>query len=241
MNMSLRARRFLALGLLASGLLLVVAHPYVSLAASNQRMLMNVQTGKCLTIAGGRSTENNVTAVQFNCDSDPSRSWSINDVGGVSQIKNVQTGKCLTIAGGRSTENNVTAVQFNCDSDPSRTWNVKQGTIAPPPILVGPQPHPVTPPAGVEVRFDRPTYKHGPERLDWCDSYATRCGKPAADDYCRIMGYERASQYESEHASPTRVIVFGQTCTGPTCAAFKFIVCVARQRGPGHEWPHPQD
>ena len=40
-------------------------------------MLINVQTGKCLTIAGGRSTDNNVTALQYNCDSDPSRTWRI--------------------------------------------------------------------------------------------------------------------------------------------------------------------
>ena len=93
---------------------------------TNQRvMLINAKTGKCLTIAGGRSTDNNVTALQFDCDSDPSRCWRINATGGgVYQISNVQTGKCLTIAGGRSTDNNVTALQFDCDSDPSRTWRI---------------------------------------------------------------------------------------------------------------------
>jgi predicted secreted protein len=88
-------------------------------------MLINAQTGKCLTIAGGRSTDNNVTALQFDCDRDPSRTWRITATGGgVSQISNVQTGKCLTIAGGRSTDNNVTALQFDCDRDPSRTWRI---------------------------------------------------------------------------------------------------------------------
>ncbi len=89
--------------------------------------IRNVQTGKCLTIAGGRSTDNNVTALQFDCDSDPSRTWWINDVtgDGLYQISNVQTGKCLTIAGGRSTGNNVTALQFDCDSDPSPTWSIR--------------------------------------------------------------------------------------------------------------------
>jgi hypothetical protein len=87
-------------------------------------MLINAQTGKCLTIAGGRSTANNVTALQFDCDGDPSRSWNINASDGAYQISNVQTGKCLTIAGGRSTDNNVEALQFNCDSDPSRTWRI---------------------------------------------------------------------------------------------------------------------
>ena len=90
----------------------------------NREKLINVQTGKCLTIAGGVSTDNNVKAVQFTCDSHPSRTWKINNVGGVFQIQNVQTGKCLTIAGGVSTDNNVEAVQFTCDSHPSRTWKM---------------------------------------------------------------------------------------------------------------------
>jgi len=93
---------------------------------TNHRVvLINAQTGKCLTIAGGRSTDNNVEALQFNCDGDPSRSWTITATGGgVYQISNVQTRKCLTIAGGRSTDNNVQALQFDCDSDPSRTWRI---------------------------------------------------------------------------------------------------------------------
>jgi cytolethal distending toxin subunit A len=98
-----------------------------SVAQTNELMLINVKTGKCLTIAGGVSTQNNVEAVQFDCDSDPSRRWTLSNVTGadVYQIKNVQTGKCLTIAGGVSTDNNVTALQFNCDSDPSRRWTLR--------------------------------------------------------------------------------------------------------------------
>jgi cytolethal distending toxin subunit A len=94
---------------------------------ANELMLVNVQTGKCLTIAGGVSTENNVTALQYDCDSHPSRTWRVSDVtgSGVYQIRNVQTNKCLTIAGGVSTENNVTALQYDCDSHPSRTWTIR--------------------------------------------------------------------------------------------------------------------
>jgi cytolethal distending toxin subunit A len=119
-------RRFGLIGLFAAGLLATVPSS-ISLAATNELMLINEQTDKCLTIAGGRSTENNVESVQFDCDSDPSRRWRIIDVtgAGVYQIRNVQTNKCLTIAGGRSTENNVTALQFNCDSDPSRRWTLR--------------------------------------------------------------------------------------------------------------------
>ena len=76
MNILFRSRRSFTASLLVSGLLLAIA-PYVSLAATNQVMLINVQTGKCLTIAGGVSTENNVEALQFNCDGHPSRTWNI--------------------------------------------------------------------------------------------------------------------------------------------------------------------
>jgi cytolethal distending toxin subunit A len=109
--------------LFASGLLLAASFPSVSLAQTSQGKLMNVQTGKCLTIAGGVSTDDNVTALQYDCDTHPSRTWRMNGVGSAFQIQNVQTGKCLTIAGGVSTDDNVTALQYNCDTHPSRTWN----------------------------------------------------------------------------------------------------------------------
>jgi phosphoribosyl-AMP cyclohydrolase len=104
--------------------------PAVAQTIANELMLVNAKTGKCMTIAGGVSTANNVEAVQFDCDSDPSRRWTLKEMNGGSiyQIKNVQTGKCLTIAGGVSTANNVTALQFDCDSDPSRTWRVSDVT-----------------------------------------------------------------------------------------------------------------
>lgn len=95
----------------------------------NEVMLVNARTGKCLTIAGGVSTANNVDAVQFDCDSDPSRRWTLQMIGGNTyRIRNAQTGKCLTIAGGVSTDNNVTALQFECDNDPSRTWKISDVT-----------------------------------------------------------------------------------------------------------------
>ena len=95
--------------------------------SSREAMLVNGNTGKCLTIAGGVSTENNVTALQFTCDNHPSRKWMLDDMfDGTFQIRNVQTNKCLTIAGGVSTENNVTALQFTCDDHPSRRWTLRQ-------------------------------------------------------------------------------------------------------------------
>jgi cytolethal distending toxin subunit A len=96
----------------------------------NEVMLVNGKTGKCLTISGGESTDNNVDTVQFNCDSHPSRRWVLREMGGgnVYQIRNVRTGKCLTIAGGESSANNIHALQFDCDNHPSRTWRITDVT-----------------------------------------------------------------------------------------------------------------
>ncbi|RWA76449.1 MAG: hypothetical protein E5X49_19615 [Mesorhizobium sp.] len=87
--------------------------------------LQSVQTGKCLTIAGGVSTESNVPALQFDCDRDPSRRWKLTATGDGFQAENVQTAKCLTIAGGVSTDDNIPALQFNCDRHPSRFWSIR--------------------------------------------------------------------------------------------------------------------
>jgi cytolethal distending toxin subunit A len=124
MSTFLSFRCLVATNLLAA-VLLTAAPLDASRAADGTRLLINGKTGKCLTIAGGTSPENNLTAVQFDCDGDLSRSWHLNSVGGTLQIQNAKTGKCLTIAGGTSPANNLEAVQFDCDDDPSRTWRLK--------------------------------------------------------------------------------------------------------------------
>lgn len=86
----------------------------------------------------------------------------------------------------------------------------------------------VTGATALEGRFDRPKYKGGPARLDVCDHFAKACGQPAADDFCQMMGYARASKFETEHATPTRVMNFGQECQGAGCAAFKHRVLYER-------------
>jgi cytolethal distending toxin subunit A len=67
---------------LALGLFYAAAPTLADYSSSNVVMLANTQTGKCLTIAGGVSTENNVEALQFTCDSHPSRTWRIIHQGG---------------------------------------------------------------------------------------------------------------------------------------------------------------
>lgn len=127
--------RFKAAGLVASGVAglgFCLAGAPVTQAAPvvNEVMLVNGKTGKCLTIAGGESTANNVDTVQFRCDSHPSRRWVLREMAGgnVYQIRNVRTGKCLTIAGGESSANNVPALQFDCDDHPSRRWRINDVT-----------------------------------------------------------------------------------------------------------------
>jgi cytolethal distending toxin subunit A len=118
-----------AAGVLAVGLFYAAGAVTYAAPVPNEMMFINAKTGKCVTIAGGVSHDNNVPSVQFECDSDPSRRWMLNQMASdIYQIKNVQTGKCLTIAGGESTDNNVPAVQFDCDSHPSRTWRIDDVT-----------------------------------------------------------------------------------------------------------------
>ncbi|MCX5149801.1 RICIN domain-containing protein [Streptomyces sp. NBC_00320] len=133
-----RARRLLTAPtvLLAGSLVLLpdAAVAQATAAASPARIsgtfqLVNAQTGKCATVAGGVSPANNLQLVQFTCDTHPSRRWSITnrDSSGSVQLVNAQTGKCATVAGGVSRENNLPLVQFTCDRHPSRRWFLRTG------------------------------------------------------------------------------------------------------------------
>lgn len=77
--------------------------------------------GLCLTIAGG-SKALNAIAVQYKCDGDVSREWTLaGDPNGIFLLVNAKSGLCLTVAGA-STALNATAVQYYCDDDWSRQW-----------------------------------------------------------------------------------------------------------------------
>jgi hypothetical protein len=87
--------------------------------------ITNLNSGLCLTVAGGNKN-NNDPSVQFTCDTDPSRRWHFVDIGNNEfRLRNVNSNLCLTIAGG-STDLNVVAVQFPCDEDTSRNWRLRQ-------------------------------------------------------------------------------------------------------------------
>jgi hypothetical protein len=57
--------------------------------------IVNANSGLCLTIAGG-DTAQNATAVQYTCDTDPSRRWrAIRGNNGSYQLVNVNSGLAL--------------------------------------------------------------------------------------------------------------------------------------------------
>jgi cytolethal distending toxin subunit A len=118
-----------ASGALIASLFYAAGLTYAS-QVPHQVMLVNAKTGKCVTIAGGTLQDNNIRAVQFDCDSDASRRWGLNLMNGrnIYQIRNVKTGKCLTIEGGTLSNDNLRAVQFDCDNDQSRAWEIADVT-----------------------------------------------------------------------------------------------------------------
>jgi hypothetical protein len=68
-------------------------------------------------------------------------------------------------------------------------------------------------------------------RLDWCLNWATDCGRPAADAWCRSQGYGGGALKFQEarnigSSSPTRVLNTSDICKNPDCDGFSYIVCV---------------
>lgn len=67
----------------------------------------------------------------------------------------------------------------------------------------------------------------GSARLDWCREWASNCGEPAADAFCKQMDYGHALGFTMEEEPPLRTAVISskQLCTGPGCNSFRSIVC----------------
>lgn len=75
-----------------------------------------------------------------------------------------------------------------------------------------------------QVIFKAPMFKG--RRLDWCRGFATDCGKPAADAYCEMKGYDEAAEFVmAADIGKTRIISTGQKCNDSTCDGFKSIIC----------------
>ncbi|WP_344866878.1 RICIN domain-containing protein [Planomonospora alba] len=97
----------------------------LSSAEIDKVMLRNNQTGKCLTIAEGARAADNLDIVQYTCDDDPARRWTLRQTSPyVYQIENMRTGKCLTVADGARPVNNLRAVQYTCDDNAAHRWRL---------------------------------------------------------------------------------------------------------------------
>jgi hypothetical protein len=74
------------------------------------------------------------------------------------------------------------------------------------------------------VTYNKP--KAGGRRLDWCLTWATDCGKAAADFFCEKKGHDEAKAFKiAEDIGKTRILKTGQKCSEPGCDGFKFITC----------------
>ena len=66
----------------------------------------------------------------------------------------------------------------------------------------------------------------GNRRLDWCLTWATDCGKPAANFYCKTQGHDKAVSFKiASDIGKTRLLKTGEKCTQPDCDGFKYIDC----------------
>ncbi len=75
------------------------------------------------------------------------------------------------------------------------------------------------------VMIDKPRFDN--LRLDWCREWSQKCGKAAADEFCRRQGFVDATSFAkaSNVGELTRVIGTGQICNQPSCASFATISC----------------
>jgi hypothetical protein len=86
--------------------------------------------------------------------------------------------------------------------------------------------------AANEQNFTQPRWIE--DRLDWCLTWGTDCGKPAADNFCKHRRFSGASAFAADPGvGHTRVSGTNQVCDGSFCTGFKFITCTGPL--PSHE------
>lgn len=96
-----------------------------SAAAATYYNLVNYESGKCMSVAGGGSTANGAKIVQWTCNDKGEQLWyRVGD-----QLKNRESGKCLSAPGGGSSENGAQLVQWTCNGSSEQKWNPSDGFL----------------------------------------------------------------------------------------------------------------
>lgn len=81
---------------------------------------------------------------------------------------------------------------------------------------------------GSVTSFRNPMYDCGgaPAAVDVCRSWASECGEPAAQEFCRRQGFNHAIDFRTTTGrSPTWVPVSQRLCLGDNCGSFAEISC----------------
>ena len=82
------------------------------------------------------------------------------------------------------------------------------------------------------MTFDDPT--HHEKLVDYCLTFETDCGKPAADVYCKEKGYGEAIDYPTRRSYDEETLTMEQhaTCTPAhnVCATFDYITCRVKEQ-----------
>lgn len=80
--------------------------------------------------------------------------------------------------------------------------------------------------AHAEQFFDHPNHPAG-NRLDWCLTWGSNCGKPAADEFCRRNNFQTSIGFAPDPGIGfTRVLQDNRmVCNGEPCDGFLYIVC----------------
>lgn len=85
----------------------------------------------------------------------------------------------------------------------------------------------IEPAAAQDRTYNKPRFRD--MRLDWCLTWGTDCGKPAALEFCHRRRYADVGVFRAEKvgkSEPTRLIGSNQTCSGQDfCTAFAYIAC----------------
>ena len=85
---------------------------------------------------------------------------------------------------------------------------------------------------GVGQSFGRALINGVP--VDWCATWATNCGQPAADLFCRSQGFPRAERWTRAMEQRTYVLGDARFCdsTTPACGALRDVVCTGFGEAP---------